>query len=146
MIRTWISGWIICLLFVTLMSCASKPKTLTLNFTADHAINSDVLLPVDVIVTPDPVMKNILDVGPEDWFGHQSRDILLGDELFRMAISGGSEQTKEVVLDEDISKVIIYADYDETMNREDQQLIINCSDKKKQYDILIRERNLEMKK
>ena len=144
MVKKWISGWIICLLSVTLMSCASK--TLTLKFTADPVINSDVLLPVDVIVTPDPVMKKVLNIGPEDWFGHRSRDILIGDELFPMAISGGTERIKEIPMDENISKIIIYADYEETINREDQQLIINCSDKKKKYEILIRENHLEMKK
>lgn len=146
MVRKWISGWIICMLSVMLMSCASKTKTLTLNFTADPVINSNVLLPVDVIITPGPVMKKILNIGPEDWFGHHYRDVLIGDELFPMAISGGAERTKEFVLDKGISKIIIYADYEEAINREDQQLIINCSDKKKKYDILIRERNLEMKK
>lgn len=142
--RKWISGLIICLLSLTLMSCGAK--TLTLKFTADPVINSDVLLPVDVIITPDPVMKKILNIGPEDWFGHRSRDILIGDELFTMAISGGTKRTKEIPMDENISKIIIYADYEETINREDQQLIINCADKETSYEILIRENNLEIKK
>jgi len=145
MVKKWISGWIICLLSVTLMSCSSK--TLTLNFTADPVINSDVLLPVDVIVTPDPaVVTKVLNIGPEDWFGHRSREILVADELFPMAIAGGTKRTKEIALDDNISKVIIYADYEDSINREDQQLIINCSDKKKKYEILIRNNNLEIRK
>ncbi len=144
MLKKWVSGWIICLLSVTLISCGSK--TLTLKFTADPVINSDVLLPVDVIITPDPVMKEILNIGPEDWFGHRTRDILIKDELFTMAIAGGTERTKEIPMDENISKIIIYADYEETINREDQQLIINCADDETSYDILIRANHLEMKK
>lgn len=138
----------ICIICVLLISCSSKPRlrTITLNFTADPVINSEVLLPIDVIVTPDQAMKDIVKIGPEDWFGHQFRDTLLSDELYTIAISGGGVRVKNIVFEEDISKIIIYADFEDTINREGQQLLINCSDKKKKYEILVREKNLEMKK
>ncbi len=144
--KNWILNSAVCILATLLISCATKPRTLTLNFKAAPVINSEVLLPVDVIVTPDPVMKDIVRIGPEDWFGHQTREALLDDELYPLAIAGGGERTKKVVLGEDISKVIIYADFEDTIEREDQQLLINCDDKKKEYDILIRQNTLEIKK
>lgn len=41
--------------------------------------------------------------------------------------------------------MIIYADFEETIQRENQQLMLNCPDTKNRFEILIRENNLEIK-
>ncbi len=148
--KKWVLKAVICMLSAALItSCATKgpgkPRNLTLNFTADPVINAGVLLPVDIIVIPDAVLKKIVTIGPEDWFGSQFRDTLLDDELYPLAIRGGGERTKEIVLKHDITKVLIYADFEEAMNREAQQLVIDCPKSQNQFDVLIRENNLELK-
>ncbi len=55
-------------------------------------------------------MQKIIKIGPEDWFGSQLRDTLLDDELYLLAMSGGGQRTKNIVLKADISKVLVYAD------------------------------------
>lgn len=140
-----LSGLVLCMILSVLVSCVSK-STYTLNFSADPQINENVLLPVDVIVTKDSSMNKVIEIGPEDWFGHQAREVLVYNELFPLAISGGDEREKKIVVEKDISRIIIYADYENNNNREDQQLIINCSEDKRNYKILIKENTLEMGK
>ena len=140
-----LSGLVFCMILSVLMSCAGK-STYTLNFSADQQINEDVLLPVDVIVAKEPLMNKIIKIGPEDWFGHNSREVLVDNELYPFAISGGDERKKEVVVEKDISRIIIYADYENSDNRDDQQVIINCSDSKRNYRIRIKKNNLEIEK
>lgn len=78
----WLKLGILFILLATLMSCASKQRSLALDFTADPVINARVLLPVDVILTEDALVKKIVKIGPEEWFGHQFRETLLEDELY----------------------------------------------------------------
>ena len=143
--KTSLSSLVFCIILSVFVSCVSK-STYTLNFSADPQINEDVLLPVDVIVTKDSSMNAVIEIGPEDWFGHQTREVLIHSELYPLAISGGDKREKKVVVEKDISRIIIYADYENNNNREDQQLIINCSEGKRKYKILIKENNLEMEK
>ena len=149
--NNWKFKLLICILSALLISsCWGKKsnlpelRTLTLHFKADPAINDQVLLPVDIIVTPAPVMKKIVQIGPEAWFGSQFRDTLLDDEIYPLAISGGGERTKKIVL-KDITKILVYADFENAMNREAQQLILDCPKEDNQYEILIKEKNLELK-
>lgn len=147
----WTFKLLICILLALVASsCGGKKakqpelRTLTLHFKADSVINDLVLLPVDIIVTPSPVMKKIIQIGPEDWFGSQFRDTLLDDELYPLAISGGGERTKKIVL-KDITKILVYADFENAMNRDTQQLILDCPNEDNEYEILIKEKNLELK-
>ena len=148
--KNWGLKFIISILTAMLMtSCAfmskDKARTLTLEFKADSTINSNVLLPVDIIVIPAPVMQKIIKIGPEDWFGSQLRDTLLDDELYLLAMSGGGQRSKNIVLKPDIYKVLVYADFEDAVNRDAQQLIIDCPDTDNQYTVLIRGNNLELK-
>lgn len=149
--NNWKFKVLICLLSaIVISSCGFKKigqpelRTLTLHFKADSVINDQVLLPVDIIVTPSPVMKKIVQIGPEAWFGSQFRDTLLDDEIYPLAISGGGERTKKIVL-KDITKILVYADFENTMNRDAQQLILDCPKEDNQYEILIKDKNLELK-
>lgn len=146
----WKFKLLICILSALVVSSCGKKvqppelRTLTLYFKADSVINDQVLLPVDIIVTPSAVMKKIVQIGPEAWFGSQFRDTLLDDELYPLAISGGGERTKKIVL-KDITKILVYADFENAMNRDAQQLILDCPKEDNQYEILIKEKSLELK-
>ena len=148
--NNWKSKVLICILSaLVISSCGEKKvkppalRTLTLHFKAASEINDQVLLPVDIIVTESGVMKKIVQIGPEAWFGSQFRDTLLDDELYPLAILGGGERTKKIVL-KDITKILVYADFENAMNREAQQLILDCPNEDNQYEILIKEKNLEL--
>jgi hypothetical protein len=60
-------------------------------------------------------------------------------------MSGGGQRSKNIVLKPDISKVLVYADFEDAINRDAQQLIIDCPDTVNQYTVLIRGNNLEIK-
>ena len=139
------TGLILSAILCFFMSCATT-STYTLSFAADKQINDDVLLPVDIIVAKDPVMNSVVEIGPEEWFGHQTREVLVERELYPLAISGGEERVKKIIVDKEISRIIIFADYENSNDRDDQQLIINTSDRKTKYLILITENKLEIEK
>ena len=136
-------------LLCTVFGCAKKniikePTSITLHFTAEKYINDDVLLPIDIILVKGSVIDAILDIGPEQWFGHIQRESLEKNERISLAMSGGEERIKRIELTPGFTRMIVFADYEGNTEREGQQLIIPQGKLKKEYRIKIKERALEI--
>ncbi|OKY76355.1 MAG: hypothetical protein BM485_03710 [Desulfobulbaceae bacterium DB1] len=115
------------ILSVMLGACAAPKKfsDITLNFAADPSINDDVLLPVDIVVVDRAVSESVLEIGPENWFGETLRDRLVGEEIQHVAIKGDARREVKITIPEGVTKVIIYADYENNVDRLGQQIVIS---------------------
>jgi hypothetical protein len=125
---------------------SSKVSKITLHFNADREINENVLLPLDVVVVDKSLSETVLSIGPDDWFGDSLRDRLVGEEVHHLAIKGGATREITVKIPEETNKVIIYADYENNIDRLGQQIVI--APKKAvfspNYKVLIRDKNMEL--
>jgi len=126
--RLWRTGVFLFIFPGFIMGCAMnyklKPTQITLFIEAGPHINGGVLLPLDIIVVDASLSDLILDIGPEVWFGHSSRDRLVKKELRRFAISSGEIREIKVDVTRKTKRIIIYADYENDMDRNGQQLVI----------------------
>jgi hypothetical protein len=119
----------ICMLFLIVLglSACSLPAQYTdINIILDPAkdINDGVLLPLDVLAIDAGSSEAALGVGPDNWFGEDLRDRLTGDEIKRLAISGGIEKSVLVKISEGVNKIIIFADFENNSDRVGQQIVI----------------------
>ena len=117
------------LLIFILHGCASGlglgSSNVKITFSSEDNINDGVLLPVDIIACDDVLSSSVLGVGPDSWFGDPLRDRLTGDNIHRLAISGGSSRSVKVNVTKSTKKIIVYADYELSTERMDQQIVIS---------------------
>lgn len=134
-----------CCLFLS--GClAPKTSTITLLFSADREINENVLLPLDIVVVDKSLSETILDIGPDAWFGDSLRDRLVGEEVHHLAIKGGSTREVSVEVPGETNKVIIYADYENNIDRLGQQIVISPEQStfSPSYEVIIKDNNMEL--
>lgn len=120
----------ICLaLAMTLTGCASgppRPTDITLQFKAESPINSGILLPIDVMTVDQNKASAILSISPDEWFGNPMREQLTPDEIHKLAIRAGGERVIQVKVNPQSGKIILYADYEGTSQRDLQRLVIDA--------------------
>lgn len=128
--------------------CAGGPKQtdVTLQLKADDSINDGILLPIDVITVDEGKAAAVMGVTPDEWFGSRQREQLAPDEVQKLAIRGGGNRSVPVKINPQTGKIIVYADYESTSQREQQQLVI---DPKKEslrdtYHIKVKKNYLEL--
>ncbi len=115
-------------LFILLLATGCGGRTVKIAFQADNHINEGVLLPVDIIAVQDSAVESVLDIGPETWFGHRMRERLIsGKELFTFALSGGAKRKVKISVPKENKRVLVYADYENSEERDDQQVVITPS-------------------
>ncbi|MFZ5764378.1 MAG: hypothetical protein ACOY4H_02135 [Thermodesulfobacteriota bacterium] len=133
---------------IALTGCAQPKKfsDITINFASEPVINEDVLLPVDIVVVDRSLAEAVLEVGPEDWFGQSMRDRLVGDEIQHIAIRGNAEREVKITIPDGVTKVIIYADYENNADRLGQQIVISPEkeDFAPSYRVTIKENRMEL--
>ena len=115
------------LLVFALSGCAGGPKQtdVTLQLKADESINNGILLPIDVVAVEESKAASILSISPDEWFGSDQRERLPPEEIQKLAIKDGGVRTVTVKVHKEAGKIIIYADYESTSQREQQQLVID---------------------
>jgi hypothetical protein len=120
-------------------------QVLCFYFFSEKKINDGILLPVDIILVNDAMGQEILKIGPEDWFVSEKRKTLVSDkEIIHLALKSGEyKKRKYVILNNDVNKAIIYADYDSQYSRKSQQIIIYPSYWKYYYYINAKKENIE---
>ncbi|MFZ5758294.1 MAG: hypothetical protein ACOY32_01525 [Thermodesulfobacteriota bacterium] len=133
---------------IALTGCAQPKKfsDITINFASEPVINEDVLLPVDIVVVDRSLAEAVLEVGPEDWFGQSMRDRLVGDEIQHIAIRGNAEREVKITIPDGVTKVIIYADYENNADRLGQQIVISPEKENfaPSYRVTIKENRMEL--
>ncbi len=133
---------------IALTGCAQPKKfsDITINFASEPVINEDVLLPVDIVVVDRSLAEAVLEVGPEDWFGQSMRDRLVGDEIQHIAIRGNAEREVQITIPDGVTKVIIYADYENNADRLGQQIVISPEKENfaPSYRVTIKENRMEL--
>ncbi len=141
---------IIAAIAASLTGCATKPELITIHLTADRHINDGVRLPVDIIAVEGSgeasFMGSVMKIGPEAWFGHSKRDQLSRRDYVPLAISGGETREETLKLNEEIKRVIVYADFENNKERDTQQVIIIPEKRHEKHFIMIRESELEHSK
>lgn len=107
-------------------ACAiTRPfSTVTLDFQSIKDINDGALLPVDIVTVEKSVSDSVLEIGPDNWFGNGLRDRLTGEEIKHLAIKGGSTRQVKIKVPSEVEKIIIYADYENNIDRAGQQVVI----------------------
>ena len=116
---------------------------ITLNFYSGNHINKDARLSVDIIIVEDS--DAILEIGPEDWFGDDKRGTLLkGEQLYKLSFLGNQTQKQKVKVKSSISRIIIFAEYDNSLDREDQQLVLEPKTWNLNYTILLKDNHMEL--
>ncbi len=134
--------FIIFILFLVGSGCS----TLKVRMKAEDRINNDVLLPVDIIVVSESMQNEVMEIGPEEWFGHSLRERLTEIELHSLAISGGEKRKVKVKRKSRSQKVIVYADYDNSTDRNKQQVIIVPKKFRRTHCVEIMENEMRSKK
>ncbi len=140
----------ICLaLAMTLTGCASgptRPTDVTLEFKAGNSINNGILLPIDVMTVDQDKASAILGISPDEWFGNPMREQLTPDEIHKLAIRGGGERVIRVKVNPRTGKIILYADYESTSQRDLQRLVIDAEKKSLEdtYLINVKQNQLEL--
>jgi len=149
--RRKITNFVLWFLVGMVMSgCAaqSRPKytDVSLTLQADAPINDGVLLPIDVIAVNESKADSVLAVSPDEWFGNDMRERLTSEEIQKFAIKDGGSRTIDVRVPSEVGRIIIYADYENTSERERQQIIIfPGKDRfKRNYSIRIQKNRLEL--
>jgi hypothetical protein len=135
------------LVCIALTGCGGPKYTdVTLAIKADTSINDGVLLPIDVIAVDESKAQSVLSVSPEEWFGNDIRERLTSEEIQKLAIKGGGTRTLNVRVRSDVGRIIIYADYENTSERDRQQIIIFPKNERFQgkYSILVQKNRLEL--
>ena len=116
---------IICIL-LSLVGCG-KATHLSLTINSAPGINDGVLLPMDIIAVEKSKVEQVLDVGPEDWFGDSLRDSLhpgSNEDIHRLAVKADTSRVVDVRIGEEVEQVVIFADFENSVDRESQQIII----------------------
>ena len=142
--RNFIKWLLVC---IALSGCAGPKYTdVTLSIKADTSINDGVLLPIDVIAVDESKAESVLSISPEEWFGNDMRERLTSEEIQKLAVKGGGARTVNVRVRSEVGRIIIYADYENTSERDRQQIII--FPKKEQfrgtYSIQVQKNRLEL--
>ena len=124
---------VLCLILVLLFSgCTVKRTvkkllqvtTVVISLEPRGCVNDGVLLPVDIIVGDEQLGASVLGIGPDAWFDDPLRDRFAGDQIHRLAISGENTRKVTVHLAEGTRRIIIFADYDQSDERSEQQVVI----------------------
>lgn len=136
-------------LFCFLGSSCSLPSqfsNITLYFEATDDINDNVLLPVDIVIVDKSLSETVLQIGPDDWFGDVLRDRLVGNEVTHLAFRSSSERNVKIDIPEGVTKVIIYADYENNIDRVGQQIVISpeTMNFSPSYTIKIKQNKMEL--
>ena len=117
-------GFLFCFIGAS-CSFPSQFSSITLHFQSSDIINENVLLPVDIVIVDKSMSETVLQIGPDDWFGDVLRDRLVGKEVTHLAFRGNSEREVKIDIPDGVSKVIIYADYENKIDRIGQQIVIS---------------------
>ncbi len=115
---------VVCLLM--LVGCG-KSSHLMLTIVSEPNINDGVLLPMDIMAVSDGKTDQILEIGPEDWFGDSLRESMrpgAKGNIQRLAIGSDSTKTVELTIGEDVERVVVFADFETSTDRESQEIII----------------------
>jgi hypothetical protein len=115
---------VICLFM--LVGCG-KSSSMMVTIVSEPDINDGVLLPMDIMAVNEDKTDQILEIGPEDWFGDSLRDSMrpgAKGNVHRLAIDADSKKVVEVKLAEDVERVVVFADFETSTDRESQEIII----------------------
>jgi hypothetical protein len=116
------------LVAMALSACAAPLKPnytdVTLSLQADVPVNDGVLLPIDIITINENKAEAVLAISPDLWFGNDMRERLTAEEIQKFAVRDGGSRNITVRVPSETGKIIIYADYENTSEREGQQIII----------------------
>lgn len=115
---------------LALAGCAAgppKPADVTLQLKADNPINDGILLPIDIMTVDENKAASVLSLSPDEWFGSRLREQLTPDEIQKVAIRGGGTRSVPVKVNSQTGRIIVYADYEATSQRDQQQLVIDAS-------------------
>lgn len=133
------------LVAVVLSGCAAPLKPhytdVTLSLQADVPVNDGVLLPIDIITINENKAEAVLAISPDLWFGNDMRERLTAEEIQKFAVKDGGSRNITVRVPSETGKIIIYADYENTSEREGQQIIIFSGKDRFRDSYLIRVHN-----
>ena len=115
---------VICLLM--LVGCG-KSSHLMVTIVSEPDINDGVLLPMDIMAVNESKTDQILEIGPEDWFGDPLRESMrpgAKGNIQRLAIGADATKEVEIALGEDVERVIVFTDFETSTDRESQEIVI----------------------
>ena len=118
---------IIMLMCLFMLAGCGKSSNLMVTIVSEPDINDGVLLPMDIMAVSEEKTDQILEIGPEDWFGDSLRDSMRPGgkgNIHRLAIDADSKKVIEVTLAEDVERVVVFADFETSTDRESQEIII----------------------
>ena len=149
MLRTKVCFASFLCLFLAATGCASHytlpghVQTRTIEFRADKKINSDQLLPIDIIyITYLHRLREVTSIGPENWFDSAARQEWAHKES--IGVNGGKTVTVE--LDERLLKettvLVVFAGFKDVIDPAPQQVIIDQHGKQDEV-IRVHARSLE---
>ena len=155
--KQWRMGIMLCMVgLVVLSGCAVKQQVnkllrvtrVTISLEPRGNVNDGILLPVDIMAVDTQLGATILGIGPDAWFGDPLRDRLSGDQIHRLAISGENARKIKINLAENTRRIIVFADYDRSDERMEQQVVIipESIGFYKTYNIQLGEIKMEMLK
>lgn len=109
-----------------LLACGlpTQYSDITVTLDPQQEINDGVLLPVDILAVDAGTSESALSIGPDNWFGEDLRERLTGDEIKRLAITGGDSKSVQVKIPKGVNKIIIFADFENNSDRVGQQIVI----------------------
>ena len=128
---------------ISLISCQTPPsiprnplKYINLKFHAQDNINKGALLAIDVIATEND--NEILAIGPEEWFLNKKRsELVLDDELYIITIKSGETIPVTVRRKTNVKRIVIFAEYGNTSDRLDKQLVLEPGYMNFSYEIVL---------
>jgi predicted component of type VI protein secretion system len=145
-VRRYITNFFkVLLVGVALTGCAA-PTTpryteVAMSLKADVPINDGVLLPIDIITVNEIKADAVLAISPEVWFGNEMRERLTPEEIQKFAVKDGGTRKIDVRVPSDTGRIIVYADFENTSERQKQQIIIVPGKERFRDSYLIRVHN-----
>jgi len=113
---------IVALACVLMLAAGCGHRTAKIVIHTSPQINGGLLLPVDVIATNQDKEKEILKIGPDQWFQSELRQTLSEKELMRLALKGGEpDRSFKFKGPKGTNAFIVFADYQGVTERESQQ-------------------------
>lgn len=130
---------VLVLLVAALAGCHRSAKVL---FYAEPQINEGLLVPVDIIATTRDKSKEIIGIGPDEWFSSKLRESMNEDQLLRLAIRNGETRKVKFKGPKGTDAFIVFADFQGIVDRDRQQQVFFPKCSKRTFYIEVQNKKL----
>ena len=94
-------------------------------FRADPGINAGLLVPVDVNATTQAKAKELLKIGPDDWFTSDTRGSMSDAEIRHLALKPGEVRLIKFTGPKDADTFIVFADLKGVKDAQAESIVFN---------------------